>query len=517
MRVVRSGDAMKNRPLIEDVRLVGRILGDVIREQEGDAAYALIERIRQLAVADRIADDAKAGRALDRLLVGLTIDQAVSVVRAFSYFSHLANLAEDRDHVRRLHAETKPVDGTLARTFQRLRKHRIDDERIAHLLQHAHLSPVLTAHPTEVQRQSVLDAERAIALLLAERDALVATPDRDANEAAMRARVAQLWQTRMLRTSKLSVANEIENALAYYQSTFLREIPRVYAMLESALPGRAIPAFFRMGNWIGGDRDGNPNVDAGTLEVALSRQCETALRFYLTEIHQLGSELSMSSLLVPVTPELQALADASGDDNVHRVDEPYRRALIGMYARLAGTLRALTGTDALRHAIAPTDAYPDASALLVDLRAVEASLALHFGTALAATRLKPLLRAVEVFGFHLATIDLRQSSDQHEAVVAELLAVAPRRARVCRPRRGRQDRAAAAVAARSAEPPRARRRLLGPRPERAGDLRRGARRAGALRARRRQARDHLAHRGRQRPARGPAAAEGVRSDARRPR
>ncbi len=417
----------KNLPLIEDVRFLGRILGDVIREQEGEAAYELIERIRQLAVRYRLDDDAKAGRALDRLLVKLSIDQAVSVVRAFSYFSHLANLAEDRDNVRRLRAEDgseTEVDGTLALTFRRLAQQRIDGNRVAALLDHAYLSPVLTAHPTEVQRQSVLDAERAIAQLLAQRDDLATAREREVNEIGLRARVAQLWQTRMLRTSKLSVSNEIDNALAYYQSTFLREIPRIYEMLERALPDHEIPSFLKMGNWIGGDRDGNPNVNADTLVVALSRHCETALRFYLTEIHQLGSELSMSSILVPVTPELQALAETSGDDNIHRVDEPYRRALIGIYARVAGTLRKLTGTEALRHAIAPREPYPDAAALLADLRTVEASLGLHFGNALAATRLKPLLRAIRVFGFHLATIDVRQSSDQHEAVVAELLAAA---------------------------------------------------------------------------------------------
>lgn len=417
----------KNLPLIEDIRFLGRILGDVIREQEGDDAYELIERIRRMAVSYRIEHDAKAGRALDRLLTKLTLEQAVSVVRAFSYFSHLANLAEDRDNVRRLRREQAAeaqVDGMLSKTFERLRRGGVDHDRIGELLGRAYLSPVLTAHPTEVQRQSVLDAERAVAQLLSQRDRLASAAEIDANERSTRARVTQLWQTRMLRTSKLSVTNEIDNALAYYQSTFLRQIPRVYDQLEQALPGREIPSFFRMGNWIGGDRDGNPNVNAGTLQTALARQCETALRFYLTEIHELGAELSMSSMLVPVTPDLQALADASGDDNPHRADEPYRRALIGVYARLAGTLRQLTGTEALRHAIAPRAPYADADALAKDLRTVQSSLALHFGSALAATRLKPLLRAVDVFGFHLATVDLRQSSDRHERVVAELLAAA---------------------------------------------------------------------------------------------
>ncbi len=228
----------------------------------------------------------------------------------------------------------------------------------------------------------------------------------------------------MLRTATLTVADEIENALSYYQATFLREIPRLYRDLERMLHGHAVAPFLRMGHWIGGDRDGNPNVGAATMRHALSRQAEVALRFYLTEVHELGSELSMSGMLAPVTPEMRALAERSPDHNPHREDEPYRRALIGMYARLAATLHALTGTEALRHAVAPQDPYADAAEFLADLRTIEASLKHHHAQALIAPRLAPLMRAVQVFGFHLATLDLRQSSDQHEAVVAELLRVA---------------------------------------------------------------------------------------------
>ena len=179
-----------------------------------------------------------------------------------------------------------------------------------------------------------------------------------------------------------------------------------------------------MGQWIGGDRDGNPNVSAGTLEYALKRQAEVALRHYLTEVHYLGGELSMSARLVGVTPEMQALAEHSPDTNEHRQDEPYRRALTGVYARLAASLKDLTGGDAARHAVAPQNAYPDAADFLADLRVIEASLNAHHGEALVNERLHPLIRAVEVFGFHLATVDLRQSSDKHEEVVAELLATA---------------------------------------------------------------------------------------------
>ena len=417
----------KNRPLVDDIRLLGRILGDVIREQEGKAAYELVERIRQLSVAYRLKSDTQAGRALDRLLKNLTGDQTVSVIRAFSYFSHLANIAEDRHHVRRRDhhdAQGHLQEGSLALTLERLASADIRAADIVKTLAQAHISPVLTAHPTEVQRKSILDAERAIAELVEQRDALHTDRERADNEALIRARVTQLWQTRMLRTAKLTVADEIENALSYYRSTFLRQIPRLYRELEDALPGHEIAPFFRMGNWIGGDRDGNPFVTAETLQMALARQSETVLRFYLTEVHELGAELSISASLAPVTASMQALAARSPDQNVHREDEPYRRALIGIYARLAATLERLTGTEALRHAVAPQQPYASSLEFLRDLQTIEASLAAHNAQALAAPRLHPLLRAVQVFGFHLATVDLRQSSDKHEAVVAELMRVA---------------------------------------------------------------------------------------------
>jgi phosphoenolpyruvate carboxylase len=419
--------AAKNKPLVEDIRLLGRILGDVIREQEGTAAFELIERVRSLSVAYRLKADASAGRVLDRLLKNLSNDQTVTVIRAFSYFSHLANIAEDRHHVRRRAAHDREghlQEGSLAMAFERLQRadHRAAD--IAHTLRQAWISPVLTAHPTEVQRKSILDAERALAGLLAERDELLTPAERADNEALMRARVTQLWQTRMLRTAKLTVADEIENALSYYGSTFLREIPRLYRDVERALPGHPVANFLRMGHWIGGDRDGNPNVTATTLQHALKRQCEVALRFYLTEVHELGAELSMSGTLAPVTAEMNLLAEASPDQSPHRADEPYRRALIGIYARLAATLEGLTGTEALRHAVRPQNPYASAADFLHDLRVIERSLAHHHAQALVAPRLAPLMRAVQVFGFHLATLDLRQSSDQHELVVAELLRVA---------------------------------------------------------------------------------------------
>ena len=428
------------RPLVEDIRLLGRILGDVIRTQEGPEAFELVEQIRKLSVAFRRDADQEADKALKKLLKSLPGDRAVSVIRAFTYFSHLANLAEDRHHIRRrtIHERAGHTqEGSIDVALQRLRWAGITPKSISDMLATSYVSPVLTAHPTEVQRKSILDAERDIAHLLNERDGIKAraadvnaakdalTPkELAANELQMRARVMQLWQTRLLRFTKLTVADEIENALSYYEATFLREIPKLYAELEAALPGQPIASFLRMGQWIGGDRDGNPNVTAQTLQHALTRQSDVALRHYLTEVHLLGGELSLSAMLVPFGPDMLALAERSPDTNEHRQDEPYRRALTGIYARLAATLKNLTGGDAARHAVAPQNPYASGEAFLADLRVIQTSLDSQHAQALSAQRLHPLIRAVEVFGFHLATVDLRQSSDQHEAVVAELLTTA---------------------------------------------------------------------------------------------
>ncbi|MDM0114278.1 phosphoenolpyruvate carboxylase [Variovorax sp. J22R133] len=433
-----------DQPLIEDIRLLGRILGNVIREQEGEATFELVEKIRTLSVSFRRDEDHSADRALKNLLKTLSAAETVRVIRAFTYFSHLANLAEDRHQIRRRSDADRAgesAEGSLDVALARIRKAGVSIDKVVETLAHSYVSPVLTAHPTEVQRKSILDAERGIGQLLVTRDDILLrqqayasrpaakkdalTPVQlEENEVQLRTRVTQLWQTRLLRFSKLTVADEVENALSYYEATFLREIPRVYADLERALGHDGIAPFLRMGQWIGGDRDGNPNVTAETLQYALRRQAELALRYYLTEVHYLGGELSLSASLVDVSVEMQSLAERSPDKNEHRRDEPYRRALTGVYARLAATLHDLTGGEAARHAVAPQNPYKQASEFLADLRTIEDSLREKHGTVLVSQRLGPLVRAVEVFGFHLATIDLRQSSDKHEAVIADLLAAA---------------------------------------------------------------------------------------------
>ena len=210
----------------------------------------------------------------------------------------------------------------------------------------------------------------------------------------------------------------------------LRELPRLYGVVED-LVARTIPAaklthmapIFRVGSWIGGDRDGNPYVNAETLEHALTSGAAIAIEHYLDEVHRLGAELSLSTVLIKVTPALADMADASPDTSGHRQAEPYRRALVGVYTRLAATLRALTGVAAARHEIGSAIPYESPDRLLTELAVVGDSLRANGAALLEKPRLLPLLRAVRIFGFHLSPVDLRQSSDVHQRVVGELLAM----------------------------------------------------------------------------------------------
>jgi phosphoenolpyruvate carboxylase len=425
----------KDLPLKEDTRLLGRLLGDVLRAQTGESGYARIESIRQTAIGLRRAspDDAPSIKdELAGLLNELPIAQTLDVVRAFSYFSHLANIAEDvhQNRRRRAHAiaGSPPQAGSIAHALERLRAAGIDESALRAVLAEALVSPVLTAHPTEVQRKSILDAEREIARLLQWRDRSTLTPEEDETmRTGLYRQVLSLWQTAMVRLTTLQVSDEIDNGLAYYRYTFLDEIPRLYTALEDRFareygPALAAPPLLRMGSWIGGDRDGNPFVVAETLQYASRAQASLVLLHHLSEVHQLGAELSLSNRLVTPTERLLALAAAARDPNPHRGDEPYRQALTGIYARLAATARELADCVPPRPPHAALPPYRAPAELLADLDVIAASLATHGAGQLAAGRLRLLRRAVSVFGFHLAALDLRQNSDVHAEVVGELLA-----------------------------------------------------------------------------------------------
>ena len=405
-----------------DVRFLGALLGEVIREQGGERLFQATEAIRRSSVDRRrnggTGKEGDATAALDLHLGELALDETLSFVRGFMLFSMLANLAEDRQGI----AAEEGAD--LASALARLSERGIDRKAVLALLDHALIAPVLTAHPTEVRRKSMIDHRNRIAELMAIRDrGQEETPDGDRVEDAIRRQVALLWQTRVLRRERLGVADEVETALSYLRDVFLPVLPALYQRWDRAL-GSRVPSFLRPGTWIGGDRDGNPNVSADSLRSALGSAAAAVLGHYMDAVHSLGAELSVSSEQASVSDDVRALADRSGDDAASRADEPYRRALSGIHARLAATHQRLAGRPAPRPGRLSGDLYPDPSAFRADLRALARGLAAGGGALGSEGALGRLIRAADVFGFHLATLDLRQNSAVHERVVAELLKVA---------------------------------------------------------------------------------------------
>ena len=400
-----------------DIRFLGRILGNVIRSYGGEKLYRQTEYIRSASV-DR-ARGVQGAELADTGLGALSLDDTLDFVRGFMLFSMLANLAEDRQGV----ASEPGAD--VAAAVASLKAHGVAVDDILAMLDASLIVPVLTAHPTEVRRKSMIDHKNRIADLMLLRDTGAdVTPDGELIEEALCRQVALLWQTRPLRRERLFVQDEIENVLAYFRDSFMPVLPALYAKWERVL-GQRPPSFLKVGSWIGGDRDGNPFVQARQLRHALARGCDGALGHYMDSLHALGAELSISTELSKVPEAVLELAEASGDDSPSRKDEPYRRALSGIYARLAATYADLTGHPPPRPAKLVAARYAGPAEFRADLVKIAQGLASEGDGALSTGgALGRLIRAVEVFGFHLAILDMRQNSDVHERVVAELLKVA---------------------------------------------------------------------------------------------
>ena len=430
----------KDLPLREDIRFLGRMLGDTLRDQEGDSAFELVENIRQTAIRFHRDQDPKARDELDMILNQLSDKDSLPVVRAFSYFSLLSNIAEDVHHNRRrrahLRAGSPPQAGSVTLALERVLEGRKDKSAaviLADFFNKAVVSPVLTAHPTEVQRRSILDCQLTIERLLKERARTELTPNEMRhNEEGLRATIQILWQTRMLRPTRLTVYDEIENGLAYYSYTFLTEIPYIYAKIEDLLDrllGNDAPyvtSFLRIGSWIGGDRDGNPFVTHEAMLHAVERQSSLALDYYLDEVNKIGRTMSLSERLVKVSDEVRALAAAS-PDIPNRSDEPYRRIFLSIGRRLIATCQYLGHPATQQNPAEAGKPYRDSAEFLHDLDVIIRSLKQHKSYWVARGALRNLRRAVDVFGFHLAPLDMRQHSKIHEQVVAELFEHATRR------------------------------------------------------------------------------------------
>ncbi|OBK57640.1 phosphoenolpyruvate carboxylase, partial [Mycolicibacterium fortuitum] len=416
-------------PMREDIRLLGAILGDTVREQNGDEVFDLVERARVESFRVRRSEIDRA--ELADLFSGIDIRYAIPVIRAFTHFALLANVAEDihRERRRAVHvaAGEPPQDSSLAATYLKLDQADLEAADVADALSGALVAPVITAHPTETRRRTVFDTQHRVTELMRLRmHGLTHTADGRDIEVELRRNILTLWQTALVRLSRLKISDEIETGLRYYPAAFFEVIPQVNAEVRNALqarwPGHDLleQPILRPGSWIGGDRDGNPNVDAGVVRVATGRAAHVAFAHYFAEITALEEELSMSARLVRVSDELTALAEACGEPA--RADEPYRRALRVIHGRLTATGRNILDEQPEHELDLGLDAYATPEEFLADLDTVDTSLRGHGSAVLADDRLSRLREAVRVFGFHLCGLDMRQNSEVHEQVVGELLA-----------------------------------------------------------------------------------------------
>ena len=416
-------------PMREDIRLLGTILGDTVREQNGEEVFDLVERARVESFRVRRSEIDRA--ELAGMFDGIDVHKAIPVIRAFTHFALLANVAEDihreRRRAIRVAAGEPPQDSSLAATYLKLDTAELDSATVAETLTGALVSPVITAHPTETRRRTVFDTQHRITeLMRLHSQAHTHTADGRDIETELRRNILTLWQTALIRLSRLKIQDEIETGLRYYPAAFLEVIPRVNAEVRAALQARWPDAdllgdpILRPGSWIGGDRDGNPNVTADVVRLATSRAAYTAVAHYFVEITALEEELSMSARLVKITGELAALADACHEPA--RADEPYRRALRVIHGRLTATARQILDDQPEHELDLGLEAYGTPEELLADLDVVDGSLRANGSAVLADDRLARLREAIRTFGFHLSGLDLRQNSDVHEEVVAELLA-----------------------------------------------------------------------------------------------
>jgi phosphoenolpyruvate carboxylase len=416
-------------PMRADIRLLGAMLGDTVREQNGEQVFDLVERARVESFRVRRSEIDRV--QLAELFHGIDIHQAIPVIRAFSTFALLANVAEDihRERRREVHlaAGEPPRDSTLAATYRKLDAAGLTAHQVADALRGALVSPVITAHPTETRRRTIFDTQNRITgLMRLHMHGHTETDDGRPIEDELRRQILTLWQTALIRLSRLKVPDEIESGLRYYPASFFEAVPKVNASVRNALRSRWPGAqllerpILRPGSWIGGDRDGNPNVTADVVALATGSAAYTALNHYLDQLHLLEQELSMSVRLVGVDDALSQLGEPCNDQA--RTDEPYRRAIRVVRGRLTATAAAILDRTPEHTVDLGLPAYATPGELAADLDVIDASLRAHGSALLADDRLARLREALDAFGFHLCGLDMRQNSEMHEQVVAELLA-----------------------------------------------------------------------------------------------
>jgi len=426
-------DSAKDFPLREDIRLLGRLLGETIHDCDGEQIFSIVEIIRRTSVQFHKSNNPSVRADLESILNNLSPEQSSKIIRAFSHFSHLLNLAEDQHHIRRNRAHeiagSLPRKGTFLNVLSLAKKFGISRKELLAFFNNALVSPVLTAHPTEVRRKSTMMREIEIASLLDRRDRVIATPaERAQIEEDIRRNVVTLWQTSLLRYTKLTVLDEVKNGLSYYDYTFLKEVPHLHSIIEDHISlydqkkaSASIKTFLKVGSWIGGDRDGNPFVDASVLEETFNEQSNLIFDYYCRELETLSLEIPLHDGFIAVPKSILKLAAEAQDRSVHREREPYRLAISRIKEILVETQKSLRKKD---QNLNNNVGYENADAFLDDLNIIDAALRANGADIIADGRLRNLRRAVDCFGFHLSTVDLRQNSQVHGQVIDELMDMA---------------------------------------------------------------------------------------------
>lgn len=456
-------DQSKDAPLRADIRRLGDLLGETLKRLGGERLFETEENVRALCKQLRGEHSPVTERKLKRLLQLLNLDETIGVIRAFSVYFQLVNIAEQHHRIRRkrfyeLHTPDQPQRGSLAETLGRLRRESASAKELQKVIDRLEIAPVMTAHPTEAARRTLLEKHRRIADLLAAFDAENLAPrQRDELQARLAAEVESVWQTDEVRHTQPTVLDEVNHGLYYFDATLFDAAPALLEELERRLeenfPGvklRDGASPLRFGSWVGGDRDGNPFVTPEITWETLRLQQRLALRKYRDAVADLGRRLSESSRFAPATDELREslkddakqLPTTAKEVAARNAEEPYRQKLSYIYARIENTLRrnrdlesalrlteqhalisirpglpivaALTGSDT-----ATASVYRTGAQLREDLRLARDSL--RAGKAdYAASAVDRLMRQVAVFDLHLATLDLRQHSERHTAALSEI-------------------------------------------------------------------------------------------------
>lgn len=407
----------KDTALVADAEFMTQSL---YRMLEQHADEIVVNAIKILATAN------DSSRVITELLPSLSEEQTENLITAVGMFAQILNIAEDVHHQRRRlaheHAGSLHIDGNVAESVKKFQQHGLDETRIQDVLNHTQINAVLTAHPTEVQRQATLISHRKIRALLPRRELCHNAEGLAELQREIDIVLLTLWQTSETRHFKISVSSEINNGVNIFPMSFFEAIPRVYRRIEkelqAAYPNIHVPDILRVGGWIGGDRDGNPFVSAATLRDAFTRHADAAFHHYRRELEMLYQELPLSVRRVQVSDGVLVLSAKSPDKDVARQEEPYRRAIALILSRMAAKAHELGLKLGCKYGLGQP--YENVEAFLHDLRTLQSSLRDYGSEVLAHGRIADIIRTVSICGFHLMPLDLRQHAEKHENVVAEL-------------------------------------------------------------------------------------------------